>query len=267
MPDLHSLADRLYYANRRAYTKRQGNIDYLDASPLRRSMSIPAKQRTFAIVIAIVAIAIGAMFINATVLTSMRETAAAEQAIEEGLSRQASIDTIPTMIDLAKMSDDQIRSAFADVGYTLYDASDTSSTDNMILYKLAADMPLDEAQALFAKGINALSAPEAIRLFNGSWYFTTERTGATSMVVRYADFTTADPATCVEAAIEKQGYDPTTISESGVDDSGNTYSMGVVEADDKAYTWKISALPFSDMYSIRNMPEQSCYVGIRITEQ
>ena len=267
MPDLHSLADRLYYANRRSYSKQEGNVAYLDDTPLKRSMTIPGKQRIVAVIIAIAAIVIGALFVNDTVIANIRETAAAEKAIEEGLARKASIDTIPNMIDLATLSDDEIRQKFADDGYTIYDASDTSSTDNMILYKLADDISIEEAAALFAQGLNGLSAPQAVKFFNGSWYFSTERAGGTSMITRYADFTSGNPAEAVQRAIEKQGYDPSTVSESGVDDSGNTYSMGVIEEDKKAYTWKISALPLSEMYSISKLPEDACYVGIRLTEQ
>ena len=267
MPDLHSLTDRLYYANRREYTDRKGNVDYLDGTPLRRPFAMPAAQRVVAAIIVIVAIALGALFVNNTVLSSMREEEAATKAIADNLARQASFDTIPHMTDLVGLDDDEIRNTFKSAGYTIYDASALSNSEDMILYKLASDITPDEAAAMLAQGVNALTPVQATKLLNGSWYFAAERSGATSLVTRYADFSTADPKTAVSRAVEKQGFDPQTISESGVDESGNTYSMGVVEVDKKAYTWKISALPLSDMYSIKKMPEDACYVGIRVTAQ
>ena len=87
------------------------------------------------------------------------------------------------------------------------------------------------------------------------------------MVVRYADFSTDDPQVAVQKAVEREGFDTGSISESGVDESGNTYNMGVVEVGKKAYTWKVSALPLDDMYSINNMPTDACYVGVRLTAQ
>ena len=265
MPDLHSLVDRLYYTNRRTYSVKEGNVAYLDGSPLRRPFSMPLGQRIIAAVFVVAALVLGGLFINNTVLSTMRETAAAEQAVANNLTRQASIETIPTMTELVKLDDGEIRAEFQGKGFTMFDASALNNTEDMVLYKLPSDVSADEAAAMLAKGINGLSAAEATKLLNGAWYFAAERTGGTSMVVRYADFTTNDPQVAVSRALEKEGFDSSTIKESGVDDSGNTFSMGDIEIDDKAYTWKISALPLKEMYSINKMPENACYVGVRIT--
>ena len=267
MPDLHSLADRLYYTNRREYSTQEGNIAYLDGTPLRRPLSMPIGQKLFALVIVAVAIALGVLFFNNTVLATMREAEATEQAIASNLARQASIDTIPTMAELVILSDDEILQEFDDAGYTIFDASEIANSDDMVLYKLPADLSVKEAEGILAKGISGLDAPQATKFLNGSWYFDTERSGTTSMIVRYTDFSTADPATAVSNAVKKEGFDPETITDSGEDEHGNTYSTGVIELDDKSYTWKVSALPLSDMYTIKNMPEDACYVGIRITAQ
>ena len=267
MPDLHSLADSLYYTNRREYSERNGNVMYLDGAPLRRPLSLPAAQRVIALVIVIAALILGGLFINNTVLASYREAAALEQAITENLSRQASIETIPNMADLVQLSDEEIVEKFSGDGYTIFDASKLTNSDDLTVYRLPSDVSAEEAASMFAQGINGLSVAQATKLLNGSWYFGTERSGATSMVTRYADFSTADPQVAVSNAIAKEGYDPDTISESGVDEHGNTFSTGVVEIDDKDYVWKVSALPLSEMYSISGMPEGACYVGVRITAQ
>ena len=267
MPDLHSIADRLYYTNRRKYSTKEGNVAYLDGSPLRRPITMPGAQRVTMGIIVILGIVIGVVFLNMTVLASMRETAATQQAIEDNLARQASIETIPQMTEVVTKSDKQIKKLFEKSGYTIIDVTSTKEEDEMVLYKVPSDMDSDEAIALYALGLNTLNAPQATRLLNGSWSFTADRAGVTSMVVRYADFSTGDPKVAVTNAIDKEGFDPTTVSESGVDESGNTYSMGVVEVDDKAYTWKVSALLLSDMYSISGVPEDSCYVGVRLTAQ
>ena len=147
----------------------------------------------------------------------------------------------------------------------MYDASDPDDPDNMILYRLPEDVSLDEAAQLYAKGVSNLSGVQASKLLVGSWYFSADRNGGTSMIVRYADFETADPQAAVQKAFDKQGFDPESISETGVDDSGNTYSMGTLDANGTQCTWKISALPLSDMYDIQGLPEDACYVGIRLT--
>lgn len=267
MPDLHSLTERLYYTNRRRYTVKNGNVAYLDGTPLRRPISIPAGQRVLAIVIVIAAIVLGGMFFNATVLSSIREAEVAKQAVSDNLARQASIDTIPIMTDVVALDDNEIRKKFTNDGYTVFDASSLANSDDMVLYKLPSDVSVQDASVMLSKGVNGLTAADATKLLNGSWYFASERSGGTSMVVRFADFATANPQEAVMKAINKEGFDATKISESGVDESGNTYSMGVVEVDKKAYTWKVSALPISEMYSTKNLPEDACYVGVRLTLQ
>jgi hypothetical protein len=86
------------------------------------------------------------------------------------------------------------------------------------------------------------------------------------MVVRYADFTTGDPQVAIRSALEKEGFDANNV-ESGVDDSGNSFSTGGVDVNGTQCTWRISAVPLSDYYAISGMPENACYVGVRITVQ
>ena len=265
MAKSRSLGDILHYSNNRTYSDKQGEVAYLDGAPLRRPVSMPAGQRVIAAIIVIAAIALGAYFVNDTVIRSMREAQQAEQAIANNLARQASIDTIPHVDQLITLNDAGIKETFEEAGYTVYDASAQGDADELILYKLPSDMSIEEASAMYARGISGLTAVQATKLLNGSWQFVADRSGATSMVVRYADFSTDDPSIAVQNALQKAGYDPESITESGVDDSGNTYSMGTLDADGTTCTWKISALPLEDMFSISGMPEGGCYVGSRVT--
>ena len=71
----------------------------------------------------------------------------------------------------------------------------------------------------------------------------------------------------VDAAIAAEGFDPATIAEDGmgVDEVGNTFKQGTVDVDGTAYTWKVSALPLSEMYDISGLPETAVYVGVRLS--
>lgn len=261
----HSLVDHIYYENRKDYTHVEGDIAYLDAAPLRRPFEMPRAQRIIALVIIIAAVVLGLLFLNNTIIAHMRETAQAEQALAENLTRQPSIETVPQMSHVILLSDDDIRARFQEVGFTVYDASDPNDPTNMVLYKLPADVTVEEAAGMYAKGIGNLSAVQASELLVGSWYFNADRSGSNSMVVRYADFSTGDPSVAVKNALTKQGIDPATVSESGVDDSGNTFSMGTFDVDGTQCAWKISALPLKEMYSVSGLPEDACYVGVRVT--
>ena len=267
MADLQSFVDHIHYENRRDYTHVEGEIAYLDGSPLTRPFNMPRAQRVIRVIIIVAAIALGALFVNNTVLASLRETLRAEQIVNSNLNREASLETIPPMNQFILYDDDTIRAMIQDAGMTLYDASDPNDPTTMILYKLPSDVSVEEAAGLYAKGVSNLPATSASKLLNGSWYFATDRNGGTTMVVRYADFSTGEPARAVQNALAKQGFSTDSITESGIDDSGNTYSMGTLDAEGTPCTWKISALPLSDMYSIAGLPEDACYVGVRVTVQ
>lgn len=265
MADLQTLVDHIHYENRKDYTHVEGDIAYLDGAPLTRPFAMPRTQRVIAVVIVAIAVIVGAVFLNNTALQSLRETFQAEQNVVDNLARQASIETIPQMSQLIVLGDDDIRARFQEAGFNVFDASDPNDPTNMVLYKLPDDVSVEDAAAMYAKGISSLTAPQASKLLNGSWYFSADRNAGTSMVVRYADFSTGDPARAVQNALVKEGIDPGSVAESGEDDSGNTYNMGTLDTEGVHCTWKISALPLSDMYSVSGLPDDACYVGVRLT--
>lgn len=260
-----SLIDRLFYDNRREYTVKQGNIAYLDSKPLRRPFKMPAAQRVILIVIVIAAVVVGFVIINNTLLQSIRETQAEAQSVVENLKREASIDTIPKMNEYIKLSNEEVKAKLIEQGFSIYDASQLDDSGELNLYKIPSDMTTDDAVLMYLQGVNSLSASQASKLLVGSWYFGVDRVNTTSMVTRYADFSTSDPEIAVQNALQKEGFPLDSLLESGVDESGNTYSMGNIDVDGTICVWKISALPLNQMYSIRGLPEDACYVGVRIT--
>lgn len=258
------LSERLFYSNRRDYTARKGDVAYLDSSPLERPMRMPAAQRIVAAVIAVIAIAIGAYFVNSTILESMREAASMQESIENNLKRPSSLESLPIMKDIVALDDEGILAAFEEAGYKTFDASSTTESPDLVLYRVPDDMTLEETAALYSQGVSNLSAVQASKLLNGSWYFTSDRENWT-MVVRYADFTTNDPVVAVQNALAHEGFDPESVNDSGIDESGNTYTAGTIVVEDYEYKWKISALPLDDIYSITNLPDEACYVGVRMS--
>ncbi len=267
MPDINEVVDRLHYENRQEYTVKRGNIAYLDGTPLTRPSSMPMAQRFIAIGIVVVALLIAFALVNNFVISRIQESQATEKAIADNLARPASIESIPNMQSLSNLDNDAIRAQFADAGYTMYDQSARDESNDLVLYRVPADVKVDDVAAAYLQGMNSLSAVDASKLFVGGWYFAADHSNGTSMVVRYVDFSTADPQIAVQNAITKEGFDKATITESGEDESGNTYSMGTCVVDgDVVCTWKVSALPLEDVYSISGLPKNACYVGVRISK-
>ena len=266
MADLREVIDRIHYENNRSYTVKRGNIAYLDGTPLTRPFNMPAPQRLIALGIIAVAIIIAFMLVNNFVISRWQEAQETERTIAANLARTPSIDSLPNMSYLINRGDEDIRAAFSKDGYNMLDISSQNESHNLTMYKLPDDVSADTASTYYLQGINALEADVASKLLVGGWSFSADRTNATTMAVHYADFSTGDPQIAVQNAIRKVGFDATTISDSGEDESGNTYSSGTLEAEGVPCTWKVSALPLKEVYSINGLPEDACYVGVRITK-
>lgn len=265
MPDFRNVIDKIHYDNHRDYTVVRGNVAYLDGAPLARPSSMPAAQRVIAIVIVIAAIVIGFMLVNTLIISRFQAAQAAEEAVQANLARQASIETIPQMQAMVSMDDDSIRANFASAGLKVFDLTGRDGSTDLSLYRIPDDVTEEEVAAYYLKGLSALEAEEASKLFEGGWSFSADRTSGANMVVRYVDFSTGDPQIAVQNAIIKEGFDTATIAESGEDDSGNTYSSGAFVVDgDVTCSWKVSALPLDEVYAISGLPEEACYVGVRV---
>ena len=267
MQNPKSFVERIYYDGTREYTKRQGEIVYLDGSRLARPADMPRTQRLIALVIIIVAIGVGLFMVDHFVFSKWRESADAEKTVAANLAREGSLETIPQVASFINLDNDAIKATLDTAGYTMYDASNSNNATDLLLYRIPSDIQASEAASLFMKGVNSLDAVEASKLLNGSWSFEADRVGGTSMVVRYADFGTSDPQVAVQKAFENQGFDSASVSDSGIDESGNTFMMGTVDAGGKPCSWKISGLPLDEIYSISGLPTDACYVGIRVTAQ
>ena len=85
------------------------------------------------------------------------------------------------------------------------------------------------------------------------------------MRLRYTDFSSGGIEAAVEAAIAAEGFDASTASETAVDEAGNTYRTGSVDVNGTTYTWRVSAIALSEVYSISGLPESATYVGVRMT--
>ena len=267
MQDPRSFVDRIHYDGRREYTDKRGAIAYLDGTCLARPTEMPRAQRLIALVILIVAVVIGGIMVNEFVISKLRASADAEQAIVNNLAREASIESTPVLSDLITLENGAVKAALEADGNKLYDASATDDSNSMVLYRVPSDMSASEVASLYMKGVGSLTAQQASKLLNGSWYFSVDRAGNPSMVVRYADFKNSDPQVAIQDAVKKQGFDAASVTDSGVDDSGNTFMSGTLDANGTPCTWRVSSVPLDEVYSVSGLPEGACYVGVRVSVQ
>lgn len=254
----------LFEPQRKEYVETDGPVRYLDGSGLLRPLDMPRQQLAIMAAFVVAAAIIGGILLF-NILDSVQGSAARSQAsVEENLAREVSYD-LPVLPSLIQLDDGSIKQSFVDAGFTTYEPSPTEDGSGFELIKLPSDVSLEEAGLLYLQGVANLDAADAARLLNGSWTLTVERGDSLSMRVRYADFSSGSVAAAVDAAIASEGFDAAAASEAAVDESGNTYRTGTVDVDGTTYSWRVSAIALSEVYSISGLPESATYVGIRIT--
>ncbi len=240
-------------------------IRYLNGDNLSRPLTMPKKYRRTSYIVIAIAVAIGVAFLafyfDTTVNAPIREKQLMQQKLDEKVDL-----ALPNMVSLLPMDDATILATLQASGDTIFNKSEMQgNTSAMELIKLPAGMDLSNAAALYLQGINKLSGLEAASLLNGSWDLDVDRSKGMNMAIHYADFQSGTADAAVQNALVTQGLDQTVLSESGVDDSGNTYATGNVDVNGTMYAWKISALPLSEIYSVNGLPDDAMYVGIRFT--
>ncbi len=258
----------LFKSRRNEYVDTEGPVRYLDGSGLERPLDMPKPQIAIMIAFVVVAALIGG-YLLFNVLDAVKGGAARAQAsVEENLSREVSYD-LPSLTSYIAMNDDEIKQALADAGLTVIDKGGMSEDPDaaLELIKLPADVSELDAGMMYSKGVSKLTASEAALLLNGSWTLNADRSEETSIRLRYADFSSGSLDAAIDSAIAAEGFDPATVAEDGmgVDEVGNTFKQGTVEANGTTYTWKVSAIPLSEMYDISGLPDTATYVGVRLS--
>lgn len=253
--------------NRSEKEKRvEGAIAYLDGSALARPAFLPRKALPIVGIFVIVAAVIG-VFLFTYVNDNFIHAATKERAgVEENLAREVSID-LPNLAQLMALDDASIQQSFTDAGLTTMVTSQEGDypEGGFELVKLPSDVTLAEAGILYMEGISNISTSDAARLLNGSWTLDVNRKDGLTARVRYADFTSGSIDAAIQNAMVAEGLDSSTLGDAGVDSAGNTYQSGTVEVDGTTYTWRVSALPLSNVYKVNGFPETAVYVGIRFT--
>mgnify|MGYP004453947719 CR=1 FL=1 len=264
MPNLSQMVENFLHPQPLDYTKRSGNVMFLDDRGLKRPQKMPLSQKIIAGALVVAGIAIGAFILNSTVYEAARQSALSQESVETNIQREASIVSLPQLANIANVSDDDLKTNIKAQGFTVYDAT-TDGDSGISIYKLPADVSLADAGILYARGISSLTASQATLLLNGSWQLSTSHEGSNTVVMRYADFQSTSTESALSAVMNQEGITAADVGDSGTDDSGNTYRAGTIEIADKTYNWRASAIELDKLYDIKGMPD-AYYVGLRLTE-
>lgn len=248
----------------KAAMAQMGSVSYLNGDALEANFELPRPVRLRALLIVLAAIILGAAFLFVYFDQIVNAPAREQEAVQESLSKQASFD-FPLLSELLPLSDADIMAALSATGETLFEKTPVGSGSSFEVIKLPSDVSLADAGAMYLTGISKLSPSQAVKLLNGSWDLDVNREKGMNMSLHYADFVSGSAENAVQAALQAQGLDTASITDSGVDGSGNVYSSGNLVIGDATYAWKVSSVPLADVYEIPGVPESAAYVGVRFT--
>ncbi|MDO5117223.1 MAG: hypothetical protein Q4D34_01865 [Eggerthellaceae bacterium] len=241
------------------------NVRYYDASALERAPLFPSSYKKFALIIVLIAAIVGVgafLYYNYTVLQAPARTQA---AIEDALSQEVSAD-YPYLESYVGWSADEVVADLDANGISHFEIPSSDPSGNTyVLFHAPSTLSAEDAQSYYEKGINKLEAPKAAQLLYGGWELSISSDPASGIRVRYADFKSGSIDAAIASAISQQGLADSEMKESGTDTSGNTYQTGTIEIDEEEYTWRISALKLSDVYSV-DISDDAIFVGIRINQ-
>ena len=256
----------LFNARKNIYAETDGPVRYLDGSNLSRPLDMPRPALAIMGAIIVVAVIIGATFLFKTVGAASSNAQRAQASVEENIARPVTLDT-PALVNLFYLDDATILQTFADAGFTTYNltSTDSSATGGLDVVKLPSDVSVEEAALLYTQGVSNLSASNAALLLNGSWRLAVERTSSTDMSIKYADFKSGTIDAALQNAAAVQGFDVASLGAPLVDEAGNSYYAGTYASPYETLSWRISAISLSSVYSIKGLPDNAVYVGVRVT--
>lgn len=263
-PDSRSVSKTISYAHGRDRGALSNPaIHTMNGDALSRPLDPPKDVRRGMVIGVIAALVIGALFLmwyfDGIVNEPKREQAALEQNVEKSVDL-----ALPDLAALMPLDDVAISELLVSSGLNLYEKSPAGSGQAYEVIKLPDDVTVADAAALYMQGVNKISAATAVKLLNGSWDLKVDRENGTNMGLHYADFKSGGVEEAVQNAIAAAGLTDTPMTDSGVDNSGNTYTAGTIETATGVYTWRVSALPLSEIYKNKGIPEDAVYVGIRM---
>lgn len=243
------------------------NVNYYQAPAFFGKQRIPREQWPIIlgllIAAAIIASYLGFNIINDYVYADRKHAAAVEAAL-------ATVEPapVPVLNEIRNHNSGDLRNFLQEKGYALVDnpldAAEGSTADELDVDKLPATIEQADIDMATNNGIESLPAEKAALYLADSWNLTLYRADATDLKVKYCVFGPATVEQAIVQAVEAQGWQNSSLGESGVDQVGNTYQHGSVEIEGKGYRWSVYACPLSDVYSISGLPDASWYVSARL---
>lgn len=239
-----------------------GNVVTLDASALTRPQRLMGKNLIFVGIALVIAAVIGYFGFSFAMDNFVYASERQQEAVAQQISRGEVINA-PAPALFVGLDDDGIRASLQGAGYSMFE-QETSDGTTLELIKVPSDISPDLGKQLYTKGIAKIDPSDAAKLLTGMWRFDVSRgSEGTLMYVRYSDFISGSAAAALTSAMLHEGLSEDTVTESGIDESGNTYKVGSAVINGISTTWRVSVCPLKEIYNVSALPDTAMYVGMR----
>lgn len=255
------------YAFHTPHSYENSKIDYPNIDLLNRPLDMPGPVRKGLLIFLAAAALIGGIFLVRYFDVVINAPAREEAQVIENTTRVVPYN-LPVLLDLAPLSDADMMAQLNASGDTLFERTPIGTNENggFQVVRLPEGVTVTDAAALYLTGLDNASASSVSRLLNGAWDLTVTREAPYNLFLRYADFSSGSIENAIQNALLTEELEALEETESGIDDSGNTFVAGTVDHDGVSYAWRVSVIALSEVYAVTGLPEDALYVGIRMTE-
>lgn len=256
-------ANKMQVKQRQVF-RENPNIYYMNGESLSRPLTLPPSAKVGIIIIIAVAavLASGAFYLYFDATTN--EPAREQARMQEQLDRGVTLD-LPDLLSMLEVDDATIDAQLKATGATFFERAAVGSGEDYEIVKLPADVSLVDAAAMYASGVSKLTPSQAATLLNGSWDLLVSRSNGLDISLHYADFKSGSEDAAIANAIAAENLERGDVVDSGDNDGyGNHFTQGTIMINGVTYTWTVSSLALKDVYSIKGLPDDAVYVGIRI---
>ncbi len=157
---------------------QDGNLLYLDGTPLATALKVPKATWIGMAVLMVVAAAVGVWAFSHYYDLTANAPKRAQEELQANLTREVDLG-LPVLSSLVGADNETILAAVQDGGATIVDTSseDEAAAGDMELAKLPEGVGLDQAAVMKLQGVSKLSPAEAALMLNGSWTMNVVRSG------------------------------------------------------------------------------------------
>ncbi len=241
-----------------------GNIVTPDASALLRPQKLEGKNLIPVVIALIVAAIIGFNLYSFASNNFVYANERHQEAVMTQISRGETVN-LPSLDLLVGYDEAGMSANLLSAGYTTFEPDSVDGSDYETV-KVPTDMSAEQGKKIYESGIAKADSATAAKLLTGMWRLSMgDGDDGKLLILRYADFNSGSAASAISAAMMAEGLVEDSVTDSGIDENGNTYKVGTGSSNGIDFTWRVSTCELKEIYNIEFLPDSTMYVVMRFS--